>query len=250
MRINRATCALLLFSATIWTLATPHSCSAGDWPMWRNNAARSSASPDDLPETLHLQWMRKLPLARPAWPASQTKLQFDVSYEPVVLGRRMFVGSNVNDSVTAYDTRSGEELWRFYTDGPVRFAPAAANGRVYACSDDGHLYCLNAETGKQLWKVNGGPAVRPIIGNKRLVSSWPARGGVVLADGNAYFAASIWPSPPAPGLAAALSGAAGFAASVFCSSGGARPATTAVRSLAMRTMSKVGGFSAGGTAFF
>jgi outer membrane protein assembly factor BamB len=162
--------------------------------MWRHDAARSSASPDDLPETLHLQWMRKLPLARPAWPASQTKLQFDVSYEPVVLGRRMFVGSNVNDSVTAYDTRSGEELWRFYTDGPVRFAPAAANGRVYACSDDGHLYCLDTETGKQLWKVNGGPAVRPIIGNKRLVSSWPARGGVVLADGNAYFAASIWPS--------------------------------------------------------
>ncbi len=189
MRTIRATSVVLLLSATLCTSAP-----ADDWPMWHHDAARSSASPDDLPESLHLQWTRKLPATQPAWPASQTKLQFDVSYEPIVLGRRMFVGSNVNDSVTAYDTRSGEELWRFYTDGPVRFAPAAANGRVYACSDDGHLYCLAAETGEQIWKFNGGPAVRPIIGNKRLVSSWPARGGVVLADGNAYFAASIWPS--------------------------------------------------------
>jgi outer membrane protein assembly factor BamB len=185
-------CPLLLLTAAIFASASP--CPAGDWPMWRSDAARSASSPGDLPEKLQLQWTRQLPLARPAWPASQTKLQFDISYEPVVLGRRMFVGSNVNDSVTAYDTRSGKSLWRFYADGPVRFAPAAAKGRVYVCSDDGHLYCLDAETGKSIWKVNGGPAVRPIIGNDRLVSSWPARGGVVMADGIAYFAASIWPS--------------------------------------------------------
>jgi outer membrane protein assembly factor BamB len=112
----------------------------------------------------------------------------------VVLGHRLFVGSTVNDSLTAYDTRTGNELWRFYTEGPVRFAPVAANGKVYAVSDDGHLYCLEAETGTLRWKMNGGPAKRLIVGNDRLVSTWPARGGVVLAEGVLYFTASIWPS--------------------------------------------------------
>jgi outer membrane protein assembly factor BamB len=168
--------------------------SAADWPMWRHDAGRTAASPSPLPKELHLQWVRRLPAPRPAWPASQAKLQFDASYEPVVAGRRMFVGSMVDDSLRAYSTADGRELWRFYTDGPVRFAPLAVDGRVFAVSDDGHLYCLETATGKLNWKVNGGPRIRPIIGNHRLVSTWPARGGPVYADGTVYFAASIWPS--------------------------------------------------------
>ena len=167
---------------------------AGDWPMWRYDAGRGAATPEKLAKTLHLQWVRELPKPRPAWPATQTKLRFDQSYEPVVMGTRMFVGSSADDSVRAYSTRDGKELWRYFTDGPVRFAPVAVDGRVYVTSDDGHLHCLNAADGKLVWKVNGGPAIRPIIGNHRLVSTWPARGGPVYADGTVYFAASIWPS--------------------------------------------------------
>lgn len=178
----------------LMTFSAVSPATAGDWPMWRHDANRSAVSPEALPDGLQLQWVRQLPESKPAWPASQQKLQFDRFYQPVVMGHRLFVGSNVNDSLTAYDTRTGNELWRFFTEGPVRFAPVAAQGKVYAVSDDGFLYCLNAETGKRLWRVNGGPAHRPIIGNDRLVSTWPARGGVVLADGVLYFAASIWPS--------------------------------------------------------
>jgi outer membrane protein assembly factor BamB len=167
---------------------------AGDWPMWRHDAARTGVSPEALSSDLRLHWVRQLPEPRPAWPESQEKLQFDLGYEPVVLGRRMFVGSSRNDTVTAYSTDTGEELWRFYTDGPVRFAPAAIGERVYAVSDDGHLYCLSAADGSLVWKVNGGPRQRPVIGNDRLVSTWPARGGVVVQDGVAYFTAGIWPS--------------------------------------------------------
>jgi outer membrane protein assembly factor BamB len=148
----------------------------------------------ELPADLKLRWVRQLPEPRPAWPVSQFKLQFDAGYEPVVLGGRLFVGSSRSDSVAAYDAGTGAELWRTYTDGPVRFAPAAAGDRVYAVSDDGCLYCLNAGDGALVWKVNGGPRERPIIGNDRLISTWPARGGVVVEDGVAYFAAGIWPS--------------------------------------------------------
>jgi len=64
---------------------------------------------------------------------------------------------------------------------------------VAFASDDGWLRCLDAETGELLWRVRGGPDGRKVLGNGRLVSAWPARGGPVLADGTIYFAASIWP---------------------------------------------------------
>lgn len=139
----------LVLSAGHSVLSAGHSL-AGDWPMWRYDSARRAATPHNLPDELHLQWVRQLPQTRPAWPASQTKLQFDVSYEPVVLGRRMFVGSTVNDSITAYDTRTGKEVWRFYTNGPVRFAPIAQNGRRCAYQNQTSLALIHMPEA-ELW---------------------------------------------------------------------------------------------------
>jgi len=166
---------------------------AGDWPTWRYDCTRSGATPDALPASLKVQWSLRLPAPRPAWPASQYKLQFDASYEPVVAGKRLFVGSMVNDSVTAYETETGKQVWRFYADGPVRFAPCVAGDKLYFVSDDGCLYCLDAAGGKLLWKKRGGPDERKVIGNDRLTSMWPARGGPAIRDGKVYWAAGIWP---------------------------------------------------------
>ncbi|MCF6312833.1 MAG: PQQ-binding-like beta-propeller repeat protein [Verrucomicrobiales bacterium] len=167
---------------------------AGDWPMWRYDAGRGAWTADALPEGLQLQWVRDLPKAAPAWPETQPKLQFDAVAQPVVMGQRIFVPSSRYDSVTAYSTRTGKELWRFYSNGPVRFAPIADKGKVYFVSDDGFLYALEAASGKMLWKVKGGPEQRRLLlGNRRLISSWPARGGVVLHQDKLYFGASIWP---------------------------------------------------------
>jgi len=166
---------------------------AGDWPQWRCDAGRTACSPEPLGAKLSLQWVRELPAPRPAWPASQDKLQFDASYEPIAAGGLLIVGSMNDDSVAAYHAATGELAWRFRTDGPVRFAPVAYKGNIWAVSDDGHLYCLDQATGKLLWKLRGGPDGRKVIGNGRLVSMWPARGGPVLHDGTLYFAAGIWP---------------------------------------------------------
>ncbi len=186
-------CRLTLLVCLLALLGAGETAFAGDWPMWRYNATRGGATPGALPEDLTLHWVRELPPARPAWPPSQDKLQFDAAPEPVVAGRRIFVPSTVTDSVTAYDTATGAQQWRFTAGAPVRFAPVANAGRVYFVSDDGYLYCVSAESGELQWKVNGGPAERWVIGNQRLVSSWPARGGPVLQSGKIYFAASIWP---------------------------------------------------------
>jgi len=164
-----------------------------DWPMWRYDANRSGASPVSLPVDLRLQWVRQLPKPAPAWREEQYKLQFDRSYEPVVMGRQIFVPSMVSDKLEAYDTETGRQNWQFFCDGPIRFAPVAWRGRVYFASDDGCLYCLAAKDGALLWKSRLAPSARRILGNGRLISAWPARGGPVLHDGRVYCSASIWP---------------------------------------------------------
>ena len=161
--------------------------------MWRYDAARSGASAEGLAERLYLQWSRRLPKPAPAWAEEQYKLQFDRSYEPIVMGKRIFVPSMVGDKVTAYDTESGVEIWRFYCDGPVRFAPVGWKDQIYFVSDDGCLYCLAAADGKLIRRIRLAPSEKKILGNGRLISMWPARGGPALYDGKIYCAAGIWP---------------------------------------------------------
>jgi outer membrane protein assembly factor BamB len=177
-------------------VATSNPIWAADWPMWRYDAGRSAVSPGQLPAELFVQWTRELGTPRPAWPVEQDyqgKLEYDRCYEPIVIGKKLVVPSMVSDRVTAYDSETGTEVWRFYTDGPVRFAPVGDNGRVYFVSDDGHLYSLNVADGELMWKVRGGPRARAILGNERLISTWPARGAPVISKGTVYFAAGIWP---------------------------------------------------------
>jgi outer membrane protein assembly factor BamB len=107
---------------------------------------------------------------------------------------RLFIGSSVTGALMARDAATGATLWTFYSNGPIRFAPAIADERVYLASDDGALYCLDAATGELLWKKQGGPSAQMCLGNGKLISRWPARGGPVVADGRVYFAAGIWPS--------------------------------------------------------
>ena len=168
---------------------------AGDWPMWRYDAGRTASSPEPLPEQLDLLWSRFDKPREPVWddPLNQDLMRFDRLFEPIVLGKRLYLGYNDCDKVTAIDTDTGKELWSFYVDGPVRLPLAAWNDYIYFTSDDGYLYCLTADKGQLVWRFRGGPSERKILGNKRLISTWPARGGVVLEEGIAYFAAGIWP---------------------------------------------------------
>ncbi len=167
------------------------SAQAGDWPMWRHDPGRTATSNEALPEELELLWTRQLPPSEPAY--RDVRLQFDAAPEPIVLGKRVFLASNSEDSVTAFDADTGKELWKFFTNGPVRFAPVAGQGRVIFGSDDGCVYCLKASDGSLVWKKRAVPSERMVLGNGRLISVWPIRGGPVLHEDRVYFAAGVWP---------------------------------------------------------
>jgi len=163
--------------------------------MWRHDKARTSSSPTELPEDLDLLWIRQYTPRTPVWddPLNQDIMPYDRIFEPVVADGVLVIGFNDSDKIVALDTNAGGIIWTYYTDGPVRLPPVLWNGKVYATSDDGHMYCINLRTGQLVWKFRGGPSDRRVLGNGRLISMWPARGGPVVEDGVVYFAASIWP---------------------------------------------------------
>src|SRR5262245_45711816 len=170
-----------LLAGWVSCLAMVSPLCAGDWPMWRYDAGRTAASPHELPAKLGLVWARHETPREPVWDDSlnQDLMPYDKQFEPVVVGQRLYLSFNDSDKVVAIDTASGRTLWTFYTNGPVRFPPVATAERVYLTSDDGYLYCVAADDGKLVWKHRGGPSDRRILGNKRIISTWPARGGPV-----------------------------------------------------------------------
>ena len=55
-------------------------------------------------------------------------------------------------NVYAVDAETGRQVWKATTRGPVPCTPALANGTVYVGSYDGKFYALNAQTGAVKWK--------------------------------------------------------------------------------------------------
>ncbi|MCY1719646.1 PQQ-binding-like beta-propeller repeat protein [Prolixibacteraceae bacterium Z1-6] len=166
-----------------------------DWPMWRYDYHRSACTPEQLASTLYLQWQVKYSPRNPVWddPLNRNLMPYDQQFEPIVSGNKLFVGFNDQDKVVALDLNSGDELWHFYADGPVRLPMAVNKGKIYFTGDDGYIYCLNTDNGALIWKRLLAPEENKLLGNKRLISMWPARGGVVIKDDLVYTAASIFP---------------------------------------------------------
>jgi outer membrane protein assembly factor BamB len=96
--------------------------------------------------------------------------------------------------VYCLNASNGEFQWYFLTEKEVISSPAADSGRVYAGSDDGNVYCIEITTGKLLWKTEVGGLVRS--------SPAIAEGRVYVGSGNhdvfclnASDGAKIWSYP-------------------------------------------------------
>ena len=197
------------WSAVVVGLLAVHLCLlriglCSDWPTYLHDNARTGWTPDQLKPPLNERWMYSSPSSlRRAWsgPAGRTieekelrdRVKFDDALQIAIVGNRVYFGSSVDHQVHCLDAQSGKQLWRFFTGGPIRLAPCVHDGRLYVGSDDGYTYCLNADDGQFVWKLRLGPAEEWIIGRGEMISRWPVRTGVLVENDIAYFGAGIFP---------------------------------------------------------
>ncbi|MDP6544307.1 MAG: PQQ-binding-like beta-propeller repeat protein [Phycisphaerae bacterium] len=200
MTIQRAlTTVAILLAAT----AVAH---GDDWPTYRHDNRRSGATVETLRLPLKQTWRYDSPSAPvPAWagPAKwdayagmknpKHMRDFDSVFHVTVAGGRVFFGSSADDAAHCLDAATGKPKWTSHTDGPVRLPPAVAGANVYFGSDDGYAYCVKASDGSPVWKYRAAPGDRVVPSNGKLISLWPCRTGVLVADGKAYFAGSLFP---------------------------------------------------------
>ncbi|MHC4914427.1 MAG: outer membrane protein assembly factor BamB family protein [Planctomycetota bacterium] len=150
---------------------------ADDWPTWRGNPARTAVTDRDLSGAMKKVW--------------ETEIGGELT-APIAAGDLVFCAS-MDETVHALDAKSGKPRWTFYSTGSISAPPAYARGRVYFGSYDGWVYCLSASDGKLVWRFRAAPFARRQPAFGRLVSAWPARQGLAVADGTVYCTAGRVP---------------------------------------------------------
>ena len=158
---------------------------AQDWPQWRgpnrDGAATPSKTPITWPDKLQQVWSVKVGEGHSS---------------PVVSGTRVFQFARAGDHevLYAFELATGKKLFEHRYDAPYEMNPAArahgkgpkstplvSGGRVYKLGMSGVLACLDAQSGKQVWRFDSqgkfkqtsplfGVAVSPLIHDGRLIA--------------------------------------------------------------------------------
>ncbi|MEM7391103.1 MAG: PQQ-binding-like beta-propeller repeat protein, partial [Verrucomicrobiota bacterium] len=139
-----------------------------------------------------LRWSIELPERQTMWQHVRD-MQRDTAYRPSAAGDLVFIGCEHNGALLALEAETGEERWRYYTDGAIRTQPAADPNRVWVGSDDGFVYALDHK-GRLEWKAPVGHGRRYLIGHQRLTSSWPVPTHPLLSAGRLYLLGGCWPA--------------------------------------------------------
>ncbi len=150
----------ILFTSCLVLVSTRALLPAGDWPQWRgpqrDGQFAGRAWPDKL-DTNHL---------RQVW-----HVELGPSYSgPIVSGERVFTTETKDkkvEVVTAFDRKTGRELWRAQWAGAVsvpffaksngdwiRATPACDGESLYVAGMRDVLVCLDAQTGKERWRFD------------------------------------------------------------------------------------------------
>lgn len=185
----------------------PSPAAGKDWPTRMHDIQRTGVTGEivSLPMTPAWTYATKRAPA-PAWTESpavhdylhkwydlKPRQHFDRCMDVAVEGARVYFGSSTSGAVTCLDLQDGSERWSFFTDAPIRFSPHAVGGRVYFGSDDGYVYCLDGESGREIWRERVAPHDDMLWGNQHMISVWPVRSSVLVDGEDIFWTAGMFP---------------------------------------------------------
>jgi outer membrane protein assembly factor BamB len=147
---------------------------ARDWPTYRQDPGRGSATASDPPPAVRRLWTREL----------GGRLT-----PPTAADGKVFIASVEDHQVHALDAGDGKTLWSFAAGGRVTAPPTYHKGLVLFGSRDGWAYCLGAGDGRLVWRFRAAPFDRRMISHGQPESACPVEGGVTVVDGRAYVSA-------------------------------------------------------------
>ena len=179
---------------------------AEDWPTFRHDDMRSGISSENLNlKQLRPAWSWQsstspnMAWGRPAKIDAYKKLEtlpamrmYDAAFHTIVAASKLYFCSSVDNALHCINANTGKELWRYITHAPLHIAPTFANGKIYFGSDDGFVYCVDAEKGGLIWKFSPQDQSSFMVNNGMLISRYPCRSGVIVQNGIAYFAFSLF----------------------------------------------------------
>ena len=137
-------------------VAVAMSVSGADWPQWRG------PNRDDISSESGL--LKSWPKDGPAllWTCTNIGLGYS---GPAIVGNRLFIlgATDQSERLFALDTETGKEIWsapigpiftfkgNSWGDGP-RSTPTVDGDRVFALGGQGDLICVDAGSGKEIWR--------------------------------------------------------------------------------------------------
>jgi outer membrane protein assembly factor BamB len=152
----------LFFILVIIILINSSSLFAQDWPQFMGIGRDNKVTGFKVPKT---------------WPAELKQVwKVNVGFgdaTPILSGKRIYLATrqNADEVILCLDSETGKEIWRSPYPAPAvtgpsgshpgpRSTPVLSGGRIVTFGVSGILSCLDAETGKVLWrKENPGNVV-------------------------------------------------------------------------------------------
>jgi outer membrane protein assembly factor BamB len=155
--------------AVAFLLPSLAAAQGSDWPKFLGPLGTSVSAEKGIitpwpKDGLHLVWHRQLGLGYGAPAIANGKLYvFDRMVDRSLVGGQVRQREG-NARLSCMDPRTGKEQWTFdyptnykdfygYNNGP-RCCPVVDEDRIYIYGAEGMLHCVNADTGKPIWKVD------------------------------------------------------------------------------------------------
>lgn len=139
---------------------------AADWPTYRSDEARSSATREGLSDD------------GATW---NTRIGGRLT-PPTFAAGRVFVAARDTHTVHALDAATGKIQWSFATGGQTDTPPTYWNGLVLFGSADGHVYALRASDGELAWRFRAAPMDQRMMAWEQIESAWPVHGSVLVRE--------------------------------------------------------------------